>query len=158
MQVTSNELNAIKMIVMSQKNLASLGEFEGKQDVIQKIKTAKKVWWSAMRKRYDLGVNKGNRKLSIELDGDKAGELRYKAANETDKANVAGRVVQPHQQAEETRPQGNGSNESQASIAAEVARNIVAALGPALEAAGLEVRPKHAGNGAGGSPQIRPLP
>lgn len=143
MQVTSNELNAIKMIALSQANLTKLGEFSGKSEIVGQIKKAKTVWWKTMRMRYGLDTAKGSQRLSIELDGDKAGELRYKAQNEADKADVTRRAVQPRQQAEaQATPQGNGSSGN----AAEVAKGIVAALGSVLEAAGLEVRVKDPGN------------
>jgi hypothetical protein len=153
LQVSANELNAIKVIALNQKNLAGLGHFNGKEEMIAGLKKVKKVWWTQVKSRYGLPTTKGSRRLSIELDGDRAGQLLYKAKTEQDKTNPAGRAVQPRSQAQgDNNAQGNGqANNVQSEAAkAEVIRSVQALLDSAGIHANVVAK---AGNGAAGSPQ-----
>lgn len=76
MNINAAELNAIKSLAVSQLTISRMGNFEGSAEIVAQTKRAKKVWWKTIRGRYRLDLNK---KYSVELDGDKAGELRFKA-------------------------------------------------------------------------------
>lgn len=156
MQVSANELNAIKIIALSQANLVKLGEFDGRQSVVDHLKKAKKVWWTTIRNRYNLSSTKGSRRLAIELDGDRAGELRYKAANADDRANPDRRVVQALSPAAQGPNGSNGSNgASQAGngqSAQAAAADVVCALQKALDAAGIPVQVSVKADGAYSAP------
>jgi hypothetical protein len=75
MNVNAAELNAIKSLAVAQLTVSRLGSFENSDEIVKQTKCAKKVWWKTIRGRYRLDANK---KYSVELDGDKAGELRFK--------------------------------------------------------------------------------
>lgn len=76
MNINAAELNAIKSLAVSQLTISRMGSFDGSGEIVTQTKRAKKVWWKTIRGRYRLDPNK---KYSVELDGDKAGELRFKA-------------------------------------------------------------------------------
>lgn len=75
LKVNAAELNAIKSLAVSQLTVSRLDSFEGRDQIVKQTKQAKKVWWTTIRGRYRLDPNK---KYAVELDGDKAGELRFK--------------------------------------------------------------------------------
>lgn len=77
MNINAAELNAIKSLAVSQLTISRMGTFDGSTEIVAQTKRAKKVWWKTIRGRYRLDPNK---KYSVELDGDKAGELRFKAS------------------------------------------------------------------------------
>lgn len=79
MQVTSNELNAIKVVALGRASIIKLGNFLGKDVMLEQFRQAKKAWWKNIREKYSLAGSRGSRRLAVELDGDRAGELRYKA-------------------------------------------------------------------------------
>lgn len=89
MNVSAAELNAIKSLAVAQLTVSRLGSFEGSAEIVKNTKVAKKVWWRTIRGRHRLDANK---KYSVELDGDKAGELRFKQGgrkNGTQYANLS---------------------------------------------------------------------
>lgn len=144
MQVTANELNAIKTVAVGLANLAKLGSFEGRDEMVKQFKQAKKVWWATMKSRYGLTSGKGSRRLSVELDGDKAGELRYKAKTDYEKSDTAGRVVPPAQASTAESSNGVHPTEEQRTALESAAR----ALKEASEAIAL-MAPPRGSNGDG---------
>lgn len=135
MNVSAAELNAIKSLSVAQLTVSRLGGFEGSGEIVTNTKRAKKVWWNTIRGRYRLDPNK---KYAVELDGDKAGELRFKKGgrkNGTQYANLdASQRVVPSQ----------SPVAAAASAAKDACADVVKAMNEAFTKAGisLEVKPK----------------
>lgn len=133
MQIQANELNAIKVLALSMANIESLGNFAGKETMVSNLKATKKAFWATMRARYNIPKVKGQ-SLAIELDGDRAGELRYKARNDVDKADPGRRVVQA------PTPQSTAPSNGQAAA--------LASAQEALQQASAAIAALNGGNGA----------
>jgi hypothetical protein len=86
MRVNAAELNAIKSLAASQLTVSRLSGFEGKDQIVKQTKQAKKVWWTTIRSRYRLDSAK---KYSVELDGDDAGQLRFKKGGKVNGSRFA---------------------------------------------------------------------
>lgn len=141
--VTANELNAIKTLALSQASLARLGYFPGKEEMLKQVKAAKKAWWAAIRQRYNLNLARGQ-KLSVEMDGDLAGQLRYKARNHWEKSDSQRRALRQADRGYEGQnygPSGRCASEAPSrSRENEEANRIAQDLNSVLQRAGLNLR------------------